>query len=248
MDKPLKGKAALVTGGSRGIGSAIVRKLSAMGAFVVFNYRRDEKSSLELVDQIRQGGGEAVAVAADMAKEEDIASLFETAMASCGRLDILVNNAGIAIYKKIEDFSSDEIDRIFNINIKGVFYCCQHAARKMEDNGSIINIGSTVTHVMMPRYSAYAASKAAVEQITRVLAKELGERGIRVNTLSPGPVDTALFREGKTTEQIDQLASMAALGRIGSVDDIANMVALLVDEGSAWVTGQNILVNGGFAA
>jgi len=118
----------------------------------------------------------------------------------------------------------------------------------MADGGCIINIGSTVTRVMLPTYGAYAATKGAVEQITRVLAKALGGRGIRVNTLSPGPVDTELFRSGKTEEQINQMASLAALGRIGTVEDIADMAALLVDPQSRWVTGQNILINGGFAA
>ncbi len=249
MDKtPLAGKVAIVTGGSRGIGSAIVRKLSTMGATIVFNYLQDKKSADLLVLEIEEMGGTATALRADMAKAGDIASLFETTVSNYGRLDILINNAGIAIYKKIEDFSEEEIDRIFDINIKGVLLCCQQAARQMADNGSIINIGSTVTRMMLPTYSAYAASKGAIEQITRVLAKELGERGIRVNTLAPGPVDTDLFRRGKSEETIKQLASFAAFGRIGTVEDIADMVSLLVDERARWVTGQNIPVNGGVAA
>jgi 3-oxoacyl-[acyl-carrier protein] reductase len=178
----------------------------------------------------------------------DIEKMFDLALSNHGQLDILVNNAGVATYKTIADFSEQEYDRIFDINVKGLFFCCQQAARKMADNGCVINIGSTVTRVMLPTYGAYAATKGAVEQITKVLAKELGDRGIRVNTLSPGPVDTSLFRAGKTSEQVEQMASMAALNRIGTVDDIANMVALLVDDRSGWVTGQNILINGGFAA
>lgn len=248
MDRSLNGKVAIVTGGSRGIGRAVVRVLSELGAAVVFNYLNDKSSAEELLEHLEKSGGKGVAVQADVAQKESIATVFQKAITTYGRFDILVNNAGIAIYKRIEDFSSEEIDRIFDINIKGVFYCCQFAARQMEDNGCIINIGSTVTRAMMPNYSAYAASKAAVEQVTRVLAKELGGRGIRVNTLSPGPVDTSLFRKGKTDEQIQQLGAMAALGRIGTVEDIAAMVALLVDERSGWVTGQNILANGGFAA
>lgn len=248
MGGKLNGKAAVITGGSRGIGRAVSLMLSSMGADVVFNYVNDEQSAADLVKEIKQYGGKAHAIQADVSKVEDVDRLFENAAELCGRLDILVNNAGIATYKKIADFTEEEYDKIFNINVKGVFFCCRQAALKMEDNGCIVNIGSTVTRVMLPAYGAYAATKGAVEQITKVLAKELGGRGIRVNTLSPGPVDTSLFRRGKSDEQIQQMASMAALGRIGSVEDVAGMVALLVDDNAGWVSGQNILVNGGFAA
>ncbi len=241
-------KVALITGGSRGIGRAISIRLSKMGMAVVINYARDKQSAEELAAEIKKKGGEALALQADVSKIEQIGEIFDTVISRFGRLDILINNAGIATYKRIEEFSEEDYDRIFDINVKGLFFCCKEAARKMADGGSIINIGSTVTRVMLPNYGAYAATKGAVEQITKVLAKELGSRNIRVNTLSPGPVDTALFRHGKSEEQIDHLAQMAALGRIGCVDDIADMVGVLVDERSRWVTGQNILVNGGFAA
>ncbi len=248
MGGKLKGKVAVITGGSRGIGRAITMKLSELGADVVFNYVRDQKSAESLVTEIEAAGGEAYGIQADMSRVDQISSFFEEVLKLVGRLDILVNNAGIATYRKIEAFSEEEYDRIFDINVKGVFFCCQQAAQKMADNGCIINIGSTVTRVMLPHYGAYAATKGAVEQITKVLATELGKRGIRVNTLSPGPVDTELFRRGKSEEVIEKMASLAALGRLGEVDDVASMVALLVDDGAGWVSGQNILVNGGFAA
>jgi 3-oxoacyl-[acyl-carrier protein] reductase len=248
MDKNLAGKTAVVTGGSRGIGRAIAGRLAERGASVVFTYLQDEKSATELVAMIAANGGSATAIGADMAVPGDIDNLFESVMASHGRLDILINNAGIAIYKLFAEFTEEEVTRIFDVNIKGVFHCCRHAARLMENNGAIINIGSTVTRVMLPKYGAYAASKGAVEQMSKVLAKELGGRGIRVNTISPGPIDTELFRAGKTGAQIEGLAAQAALGRIGSVDDVADVVTLLLDDRSGWVTGQNILVNGGFAA
>ncbi len=241
-------KVALITGGSRGIGKAISLHLSQMGMAVVINYVSDKKSAQELAAEIQRNGGDALPVQADVSKVRQITELFDTVLSKFGRLDVLVNNAGIATYKKMGEFSEEEYDRIFDINVKGLFFCCQEAAQKMTDGGSIINIGSTVTRVMLPTYGAYGATKGAVEQITKVLAKELGVRKIRVNTVSPGPVDTSLFRHGKSEEQIQNLAGMAALGRIGSVDDIADMVGLLVDEKSRWVTGQNILVNGGFAA
>jgi len=248
MNNQLKGKVAVVTGGSRGIGQAIVAKLSSLGANILFNYKSDKASAEALLEEIDSRGGVARMIQADMAKVADIEQFFATAKSEFGNVDILVNNAGIAIYKNMADFSEEEFDKLFTLNVKGVFFCCREAARHMADNGSIINIGSTVTRVMLPTYGAYAASKGAVEQITKVLAKELGSRGIRVNTLSPGPVNTDLFRAGKSEEQIEHLASLAALGRIGEVGDIADMVALLVDERARWISGQNILVNGGFAA
>lgn len=248
MEKFLAGKTVVVTGGSRGIGRAIVGSLVERGAAVVFTYRQNRRLATELVEAIAAQGGTVRAIAADMAKPEDIDHLFASVMNTCGHLDILINNAGVAIYKRFEDFTEQDINYIFDVNIKGVFLCCRHAARLMENNGSIINIGSTVTKVMLPAYGAYAASKGAVEQMSKVLAKELGGRGIRVNTVSPGPIDTELFRAGKTDEQIAQLAAQAALGRIGTVADVANLVTVLLDERSGWVTGQNILVNGGFVA
>lgn len=248
MNRPLTGKVAIVTGGSRGIGRAIVIKLCGLGAEVIINYASDRSSAEELSRTVIANGDKAHVVRADVSKVEEIEKLFESVITLYRRLDILVNNAGVATYKAIVDFSEDEFDTIMNLNLKGLFFCCREAARVMADNGCIINIGSTVTRVMLPTYGAYAATKGAVEQITKVLAKELGPRAIRVNTLSPGPVDTELFRAGKTDEQIRQLAGLAALGRIGTPEDIADMVGLLVDPQAGWVTGQNILVNGGFAA
>lgn len=248
MNRPLTGKVAIVTGGSRGIGRAIVIKLCGLGAEVIINYASDRSSAEELSRTVIANGDKAHVVRADVSKVEEIEKLFKSVITLYGRLDILVNNAGVATYKAIADFSEDEFDAIMNLNLKGPFFCCREAARVMADNGCIINIGSTVTRVMLPTYGAYAATKGAVEQITKVLAKELGPRAIRVNTVSPGPVDTELFRAGKTDEQIRQLAGLAALGRIGTPEDIADMVGLLVVPQAGWVTGQNILVNGGFAA
>jgi len=248
MNRPLTGKVAIVTGGSKGIGRAIVLKLSGLGAEVIINYAGDSDSAEGLARTVIDNGDKAHVIRADVSKVEEIEKLFQTTVARCGQLDILINNAGAARYKAIADFTEEEFDKLFDLNVKGLFFCCREAARLMADNGCIINIGSTVTRVMLPAYGAYAATKGAVEQITKVLAKELGARAIRVNTLSPGPVDTELFRVGKTDEQIRQLAGLAAFGRIGTPEDIADMVALLVDTQSGWVTGQNILANGGFAA
>ena len=161
--------------------------------------------------------------------------------------DILVNNAGINIYKLIADITEEEFDRIFGINVKGTFFACKEAAKRMADGGRIINFSSSTTAMMLATYGVYVSTKGAVEQMTRSLAKELGNRGITVNVISPGPTDTELFTHGKTEEQIERFAQMAALGRLGKVEDITDVVAFLSSEQARWITAQNIRVNGGIA-
>ena len=242
----LSGKVALVTGSSRGIGRAIVERLSRQGAAVAINYFSNSDKAEEVVAGIVSNGGSAVALQADVSRLKDIQRLFEHTLAHFERLDIVVNNAGIRISKDVTDIVEEEFDRLFAINVKGTFFSCQLAARRMSDNGRIINISSAVTRMMLPGYAIYSASKAAVDQITRVLAKELGGRQITVNAVAPGPVDTELFRDGKTKEQIQEMAQMAALGRIGNVEDIADAVAFLASDDARWITGQTIHVNGGY--
>ncbi|MFO7862210.1 MAG: SDR family oxidoreductase [Desulfosalsimonas sp.] len=248
MQAALKNKTAIVTGASRGIGRAIALKLGQSGASVVVNYARNAKAAGEVVSQIIESGGQAVSVRADMQKISQINALFDAAEQHFGSIDILVNNAGIALFKKIADITEKEFDDSFALNVKGLFFACQQAAKRMADGGKIINISSSVTKMMLPDYGVYAATKGAVEQITKVLAKELGHRKIAVNAISPGPVDTELFRQGKTEQQIQNLADMAAFGRIGTPGDIAGAVVLLVSGEAGWISGQNLCVNGGFAA
>lgn len=248
MQAGLKNKTAIVTGASRGIGRAIALKLGQSGASVVVNYANNAKAADEVVSQITESGGQAVSVRADMQKISEIKALFDAAERHFGSIDILVNNAGIALFEKIADITEKAFDDSFALNVKGLFFACQQAAQKMTDGGKIINISSSVTKMMLPDYGVYAATKGAVEQITKVLAKELGHRKIAVNAISPGPVDTELFRQGKTEQQIQNLADMAAFGRIGTPGDIAGAVALLVSGEAGWISGQNLCVNGGFAA
>ena len=243
----LQNKVAIVTGSSKGIGANIAKSLAEAGAGVVVNYASDQSGADKVVAEINAAGGEALAVRADVSKTDEVKALFDTTIARFGKVDLLINNAGIAIYKLIKDTSDDDFDRIFDINVRGVFLTLREAATRLEDGGRIINLSSSVTRLMMPAYGSYSATKAAVEQLTRVFAKEVGQRGITVNSISPGPTNTELFTAGKTEETIKRLAAMAALGRIGEPDDIARVVLFLAGDESGWVTAQNLGVNGGFA-
>jgi 3-oxoacyl-[acyl-carrier protein] reductase len=243
----LKNKVAIVTGSSRGIGEQIARSLFHAGAKLVINYAGNAVAAERIAAEMRALAGEAIAVKADVSKADEVKALFDAAIAQFGKVDILVNNAGAILYKRIQDTSDEDFARIFNINVNGVFYALREAATRLGDGGRIINLSSSVTRLMLPTYGAYSASKAAVEQLTRVFAKEVGHRGITVNSVSPGPTATALFAEGKSEETIKRLASMAALGRIGEPVDIARVVLFLAGDDAGWVTAQNLGVNGGFA-
>ena len=241
----LKGKIALITGASRGIGRAIAARLSRDGAAIVLNYIHNQDKALELAAAIERTGGRAHVVQADVSKVRDVDRLFDEAVKHFGRLDIVINNAGIRISKKIAEISEDEFDLLFDINLKGTFLVCRQAARRLSNGGRIVNISTTITKMMVPDFGIYAASKAAVDQITRALARELGGRGVTVNAVAPGSTDTELFREGKTRAQIEQLAQAASLGRIAEVQDIADVVAFVVSDDARWISGQVIHANGG---
>ncbi|HEX3998918.1 MAG TPA: SDR family oxidoreductase [Pirellulales bacterium] len=241
----LEGKVALVTGASKGIGRAVALRLARDGAAVVVNYFASAEPARQVVAEIEAGGGRAVAVRADVGRVEEIAALFDATFSEFGRLDILVNNAALPLYKPLVEITEAEYDRLFAVNVKGTFFACQQAARRMADGGRIINFSSSTTVMMLATYSAYVATKGAVEQITRSLAKELGPRGITVNTLSPGGTDTELFGLNKTAEDKKRFAQMAAFGRIAEPPDIADSVSLLASADAHWITGQNLRANGG---
>ena len=239
----LDGKVALVTGASRGIGRAIAVRLGRDGAAV--NYSGNQKAARETVAAVEAASGRAVAVQADVGKVGDIQRLFDAAFEHFGKLDILVNNAGVMFNKPVADVTEEEYDRIFAVNVKGTFFSCQQAAKRMADGGRIINFSSSTTAMMLPTYGTYVATKGAVEQLSHILAKELGSRGITVNVVSPGATDTELFGQGKTEQDKQRFAQLAALGRLGQPEDIADVVALLVSDDANWITGQNIRANGG---
>ncbi len=245
--KLLTGKIILVTGASKGIGAAVASLLASEGAKVIVNYSSGSEAAEKTVKEIVNSGGEAIALQADVSKAEQVERLFDQAIEHYGKIDVLVNNAGIMITKLLKDFSDEEFDRQININLKGTFYTLRQAATKLADNGSIINFSSSVTRVMQPTYAVYVATKGAVEQLTRVFAKEVGERGINVNSISPGPVNTELFIKGKPKEAIERAASMSAFNRLGEPVDIAKVIVFLASDDAKWVSGQNIGINGAFA-
>jgi 3-oxoacyl-[acyl-carrier protein] reductase len=238
---------AIVTGASRGIGRAIALRLSQEGASVVVNYARGAEQAKDVVSAIEAAGGKALAVQADVSKTAEIRDLFDRTQQTYSQIDILVNNAGVILYKPVAEVTEAEFDNIFAINVKGTFFACQEAAKRMAEGGRIVNFSSSTTAMMLPTYGVYVATKGAVEQLTRSLAKELGDRQITVNVISPGPTDTELFTVGKTPEQIQRFTQMTALGRLGKVEDIAEVTAFLCSEQARWITGQNIRVNGGIA-
>jgi 3-oxoacyl-[acyl-carrier protein] reductase len=241
----LKDQVAIVTGASRGIGRAIAERLASDGAAVVANCTKGVEEGLEVVAGIEKSGGSALLVQADVGKLPELKRLFDATIERFGRLDILVNNAGVIIYKPLAEVTEVEFDRIMAINVKGTYFACQEAAKRMKPGGRIINFSTSITAMMLPTYTAYAASKGAVEQLTRSLAKEIGPKGITVNIISPGPTDTELFSEGKSEQEKQRFAQLAALGRLGQPDDIADAVAMLASKDAHWITGQNIRANGG---
>ena len=243
----LHGKIALVTGSSRGIGAAIAKRLGAAGAKLVVNYAGNRKAADEVVAALIAGGSEAFAVQGDVAKAADVRAMFDAAIEKFGRVDILVNNAGIVLYKKLADVTDEEFDRLFDINVKGTFYALREAATRLADGGRIVNFSSTTTRMMLPTYGAYVASKGAVEQMSRVFAKEVGPRGITVNVVSPGPVRTDLFMTGKSEETVQRMGALSAFNRIGEPEEIAEVVAFLVSDEAKWVSGQNVGANGAVA-
>ncbi|MCF0040367.1 SDR family oxidoreductase [Dyadobacter fanqingshengii] len=245
--KNLTDKVILVTGASRGIGAAIARALAAAGAKVIVNYAGSQQAADQTVSEITSHGGEAIAIRADVSSAADVKTLFDTTIALYGKIDVLVNNAGIMITKLLKDTTDEDFTRQFDINVRGTFNTMREAATRLSDKGSIINFSSSVNRIMLPTYSTYVATKAAVEQLTRVFSKEVGARGLNVNSISPGPTNTELFTKGKPQEVIDKLSSLSAFNRIGEPDDIAKIVVFLASDEAKWINAQNIGANGGMA-
>lgn len=244
MSNAHEARVAVVTGGSGGIGREIVQRLADDGFAVAVHYSGSADRAAEVVSAVTEANGSAFAVQADVADEDAVSAMFDEVTNRYGGVDVVVNTAGIMILSPLAETSLDTFDRTMRTNVRGTYVISQWAAKNLRDGGALINFSSSVVKLALPTYSAYAASKGAVEALTLILAKELRGRNVTVNTVAPGPTATPLFLEGKSDEQIQHMAEMAPLARLGEPADVADAVSFLAGP-ARWVNGQTIYVNGG---
>ena len=238
-------KVAIVTGGSRGIGAAIAERLAADGFAVVINYAGSAAEAEALAGKIAQAGSRAITAQADVSDAAAVARMFDAAESAFGGIDVLVNNAGVMRLAALGDADDAAFDSQIAINLKGTFNTLREAARRLRKGGRIVNLSSSQAGILSPTYGIYAATKAAVEALTHVLAKELRGRDITVNAVAPGPTATKLFLDGKSKELVDHLAKASPLGRLGQPEDIAAAVSFLAGPDGGWINGQVLRANGG---
>ncbi|MFG2344994.1 SDR family oxidoreductase [Streptomyces phaeochromogenes] len=244
---PTSPRVAIVTGGSRGIGRETAERLAADGFAVVVNFAGNQAEADKTVAAITEAGGQALAFRADVADETEVAALFDAAESTYGGVDVVVHAAGVMTLAPLADLDLDALDRMHRTNIRGTFVVDQQAVRRLREGGAVINFSSSVLALAIPGYSAYAASKGAVEAMTLILAREVRGRDITVNAVAPGPTATALFLDGKDEETIARMAAQPPLERLGTPDDIAGVVSFLAGPAGRWVNGQVLRANGGIA-
>lgn len=238
-------KVILITGASRGIGAFTANILAQQGHSIIINYARHDEEANKVVNKILASGGSASAFKANIAHSNEVKALFEYVLQTYGRLDVLINNAGIMALSKIEHVEDDSINQLLDVNLKGSLYTMREAAKHLSSGGKIINLSSSVVGMNLEQYGVYTATKAAIESLTVILAKELRGRNITVNAIAPGPTATELFLDGKSEELIKKLSQAAPLERLGTVEDIAAVLDFAVNEASNWVNAQVLRVNGG---
>ena len=238
-------KVAIVTGSSRGIGAAVAERLAADGMVVAINFSGNAEPAQALADKITSTGGRAMVAKADVSAPAAVSGMFDAVEAAYGGVDVLVNNAGIMKLATVAEADDALFDQHVAINLKGVFNGLRQASKRLRDGGRIVNFSSSVVGLYQPTYAIYAATKAGVEAMTHVLAKELRGRNITVNVVAPGPTATDLFLKGKPQEAIDGMAKLAPLQRLGQPDDIAHVVSFLVGPDGGWINGQVLRANGG---
>lgn len=237
-------RVAVVTGGSGGIGGAVARRLAADGMPVVVHHAGSRERAEEVVAAITAAGGRAMPVRADVGDPAEVAALFDAAEENYGGVDVVVNTAGIMLLSPLAELAIEDFDRMHRTNVRGTFLVSQQAARRLRRGGALVNFSSSVVKLALPAYTAYAATKGAVDAMTLILAKELRGRDVTVNAVAPGPTATPLFLDGKDQATIDQLAAMPPLARLGTPEDIAETVAFLAGP-ARWVNGQILYANGG---
>lgn len=244
-DQTQQEKVILITGASRGIGAFTASLLAQQGHKIIINYASNDKEAEQVLSSIHALGGTASLFKANISHSNEVTALFDYAIQTYGRLDVLINNAGILKLSKIEQLDDESIDQVLAFNIKGPLYTMREAAKRLQKGGKIINLSSSVVGMKLETYGVYTASKAAIESLTAILAKELRGKNITVNAIAPGPTATELFLEGKSDELIAQLSKAAPLERLGTVEDIAAVLDFAVNEASNWVNAQVLRVNGG---
>jgi 3-oxoacyl-[acyl-carrier protein] reductase len=241
----LQGRVAIVTGAATGIGRAIACRLAADGAAVVVNHLDTPQKAEAVRSSIEAAGGTGLVMQADVSRRADFERLFDGAQERFGHVDILVNNAAVALLRPVAEATERDLDTVLAVNVKGLVWGCQLAIQRLSDGGRIVNISSSTTGLALPGYAIYDMTKGAMEQVTRILAREIGHRGITVNAVAPGATETETYRDGKSAEFLQSLERMSAFGRLGRVEEVADVVAFVASDEARWITGQVIRANGG---
>lgn len=250
MKDNLQGKVAVITGAARNMGSAFAQSLALKGCNIVVHYNSESsfEDAQRTANTVKQNGSNAILVKGDLSKLENVKELFSKAVDAFGSVDIIINNAGKVIKRPFVEYTEDDYDQLFNINCKAAFFVMQEGAKYIEDNGRIINMGTSLLGAFTGFYALYAGSKAPLEDFTKALAKEIGSRGVTVNTICPGPVDTAFFHGEENEQAVAYLSAASVANRLGKIEDIVPVIEFIASEKSQWTTGQTLFINGGFVA
>lgn len=248
--RDLTGKVALITGSARNMGRAFALSLAARGSDIVVHHHADSSAAdaEETARLVKENGVRALITSGDLSDASAVETVFASAKDAFGRIDIVINNAGVVIKKPFAKVTEEDFDRAFGINTKAAFFAMQQAAKYIEDGGRIINMGTTLLGATTGMYGLYAGSKAPLEDFSRALAKEIGNRGVTVNVVAPGPINTAFFNGEETEQSTAYLSNMSVAGRLGEITDIVPLIDFLASDSSQWVTAQTLFINGGFLA